>query len=150
MTHSAYIARSMAVETTASDGTRPARPYTALCCALVHMRQRCEQLNDALASRNAAIAESLVQDCVQYWLVAAAALRRLDPSKEHLDVYTTTASQAVSRTAQQLLALLDRGADVLPEPTSAGFAHLRLSVTLAVTALERRGDRRDRREDQLP
>ena len=98
------------------------------------MRVRCEQLTYALAAGNASRAESLAQDCVHYWLVAAAALRRLERDNEGRADHCRAARRAVPRTARLLLTLLDCGVAETAEPTRAGFAQLRLGIELATAS----------------
>ncbi len=98
------------------------------------MRLRCEQLTYALADGNTSRAESLAQDCVHYWLVAAAALRRLERDSEDRDDRCRAARYTVSRTARLLLTLLDCGVAETAEPTSSGFAQLRLGIELATAS----------------
>lgn len=118
----------------AGQAEHPPRAYAALRCALSYMRRRCEQLTYALASRDAVGVESLAQDCVHYWLVAAAALRRLERSAHGAGHHREVARQAVARTARLLLMLLDCGVDETTGPTSSGFAQLRFGVALAIAS----------------
>lgn len=140
MTDPMATVSGMTASDAAGQAERPPRAYAALRCALLYMRRRSEQLTDALASRDAAGVESLAQDCVHYWLVAAAALRRLERDEAAAERHREAARQAVARTARLLLTLLDCGVEETSGPTSSGFAQLRSGVALALGAEDARSD----------